>query len=247
MHVKLCDDIIVVRFQAFAGKLEGYDAADIRVLLDRALHAALRRSISSTAAPRNGAPGPCLVLFLLTAARRFRERQASFEATLSWCTMQPTHLRVWLKTISITCRGKGTSGQQDTGAVHTSDTGLRWLRGQTPSPVASWRLPGRRGWYERKRAMLCCAGKLEIGQKDMEVALSGFSPASSWGVGRASAGDGPGPRGWQDVGGLEDVREALQETLELPTRYAKLIAKCFHILLGQSTGSQVTLLGMQLE
>ncbi|KAK9907564.1 hypothetical protein WJX75_006024 [Coccomyxa subellipsoidea] len=107
--------------QAFAGKLEGYDAADIRVLLDRALHAALRRSISSTAATHNG--------------------------------------------------------------------------------------------------------KLEVGQKDMEVALSGFSPASSWGVGRASAGDGPGPRGWQDVGGLEDVREALQETLELPTRYAKLIAK----------------------
>ncbi len=40
--------------QAFAGKLEGYDAADIRVLLDRALHAALRRSLSSRA-PQNGA------------------------------------------------------------------------------------------------------------------------------------------------------------------------------------------------
>ena len=94
--------------------------------------------------------------------------------------------------------------------------------------------------------MLCCAGKLEVGQKDMEVALSGFSPASSWGVGRASAADGPGPRRWQDVGGLEDVREALQETLELPTRYAKLIAKCFNILLGHPTACQVTLLAMQL-
>lgn len=60
---------------------------------------------------------------------------------------------------------------------------------------------------------------------DMDAALEGFSPASSWGVGRVSAGEGPGPRGWQDVGGLEDVREALQETLELPTRYAKLIAR----------------------
>ncbi len=77
---------------------------------------------------------------------------------------------------------------------------------------------------------MCYAGRLEVAQEDMEAALAGFSPASSWGVGRASAGDGPGPRGWQDVGGLEDVREALQETLELPTRYAKLIAKCAPLL-----------------
>ncbi len=59
----------------------------------------------------------------------------------------------------------------------------------------------------------------------MEAALQGFSPASAWGVGRVVAGEGPGPRGWADVGGLEDVRDALRETLELPTRYAKLIAR----------------------
>ncbi len=47
--------------QAFAGKLEGYDAADIRVLLDRAMHAALRRNIASNA-PHEGLPSTPLLL-----------------------------------------------------------------------------------------------------------------------------------------------------------------------------------------
>ena len=61
---------------------------------------------------------------------------------------------------------------------------------------------------------------------DLEGANKGFEPASCWGVGRVQSGEGPGPRGWQDVGGLDEVREALQEAMELPTKYAALIAKC---------------------
>ena len=38
-------------------------------------------------------------------------------------------------------------------------------------------------------------------------------------------GGSGGVEGWQDVGGLADVREALQEALELPTKYAALIAR----------------------
>jgi hypothetical protein len=75
----------------------------------------------------------------------------------------------------------------------------------------------------------CAAGALALGEPDLDAALAGFSPASAWGVGRASSGGaagGPGPRGWEDVGGLEDVREALQETLQLPARYARLLARC---------------------
>ncbi len=34
-----------------------------------------------------------------------------------------------------------------------------------------------------------------------------------------------GVSGWEDVGGMEDVREALYESLELPTKYAKLVAQ----------------------
>lgn len=40
-----------------------------------------------------------------------------------------------------------------------------------------------------------------------------------------AAGGGGGVEGWQDVGGLADVRAALQEALELPTKYAALIAR----------------------
>ena len=32
-------------------------------------------------------------------------------------------------------------------------------------------------------------------------------------------------QGWEDVGGMSEVRDALRESLELPTRYAKLVAK----------------------
>ena len=38
-------------------------------------------------------------------------------------------------------------------------------------------------------------------------------------------GGGGAIEGWQDVGGLADVRAALQEALELPTKYASLIAR----------------------
>lgn len=38
-------------------------------------------------------------------------------------------------------------------------------------------------------------------------------------------GSGGGIEGWQDVGGLADVRAALQQALELPNKYASLIAR----------------------
>ena len=41
----------------------------------------------------------------------------------------------------------------------------------------------------------------------------------------AVQGGGGGVEGWQDVGGLADVRAALQQALELPTKYASLIAR----------------------
>ncbi|KAK9828356.1 hypothetical protein WJX74_010633 [Apatococcus lobatus] len=68
------------------------------------------------------------------------------------------------------------------------------------------------------------AGMIEVGRGDLEKAQQGFSPAASWGAGQVSAGP-EGPQGWQDVGGLADVQASMQETLELPAKYPKLIAK----------------------
>eukprot|EP00884_Botryococcus_braunii_P019130 jgi/Botrbrau1/5900/Bobra.0366s0078.1 len=105
--------------QAMAGRADGYDAEDLRVLADRALHAALRRRLASGL---------------------------------------PSH------------------------------------------------------------------GPLRVEMEDLEEAQEGFQPSASWGVGSA-APSGTGPRGWQDVGGAAAARSALQEALELPSRYSKLIAK----------------------
>lgn len=78
----------------------------------------------------------------------------------------------------------------------------------------------------QSKAQAAAAGPLHISLDDLEAANCSFEPASSWGVGRMQCGEGPGPRGWQDVGGLADVRDALQEAMELPTKHAALIARC---------------------
>lgn len=58
---------------------------------------------------------------------------------------------------------------------------------------------------------------------DLDAALEGFSPAASWGVGKGSAS--ALVSGWEDVGGLHTARAALREALELPTRFASLVAR----------------------
>ena len=71
------------------------------------------------------------------------------------------------------------------------------------------------------------AGGLAVSTADLAEAKRGFAPAASWGVTNAAASDGAGPRGWEDVGGMPDVVDALREALALPTRFARLCARCF--------------------
>lgn len=174
--------------QEFAGSLEGYDAADIRVLLDRALHAALRRQLASGASP-NGVLHPQHLPLLFFFSENHSYLLSTRQTAAGCHSLSLTVYGHEVSALSLVCPGSAGACQ---------------CRGQTGFG---------RG-----------AGALVVGPGDLEAALEGFAPASSWGVGRSAAGDGPGPRGWQDVGGLEDVREALQETLELPMRFAKLIA-----------------------
>ena len=67
------------------------------------------------------------------------------------------------------------------------------------------------------------ASRDQVLEIDMESAWLDFSPASSWGVGKGSGGNMVS--GWEDVGGMHDVRDALREALELPTKYSKLLAR----------------------
>ncbi|KAJ2807089.1 Peroxisome biosynthesis protein pex1 [Coemansia helicoidea] len=62
-------------------------------------------------------------------------------------------------------------------------------------------------------------GDVVVKHADLIRAHSGFKPASLRGVRLQSS-----QTRWSDIGGLEDTRRQLRETLELPTRYAAIFA-----------------------
>eukprot|EP00897_Mesotaenium_endlicherianum_P010208 jgi/Mesen1/9215/ME000591S08541 len=66
----------------------------------------------------------------------------------------------------------------------------------------------------------------ELSEGDFGDAQDGFVPAGMRGVAKAaSAGDGRAPRSWADLGGLAETRAALQEILELPSRFPGVFAR----------------------
>ncbi|GFO42230.1 peroxisome biogenesis factor 1 [Plakobranchus ocellatus] len=65
-------------------------------------------------------------------------------------------------------------------------------------------------------------GKITLGDYDLETALCDFKPVSIRNVALHKAGD----LSWYDVGGLEQVKRALIETLHWPTKYPQLFEAC---------------------
>ncbi|XP_071084749.1 peroxisomal ATPase PEX1-like [Haliotis cracherodii] len=59
-------------------------------------------------------------------------------------------------------------------------------------------------------------------QVEFDVALEGFRPASIRNIQLHVAGD----RGWEDVGGLTEVKKMLMETLQWPSKYPQLFLNC---------------------
>lgn len=141
-----------------AEKAEGFDAADLAVLLDRALHIAVRRQLAASASEQPTGGG-----LQLAAAQGARGPNAS----------------------------GGAAGGLPAAAV---------VAAEQQQPL------------------------LRLVQGDLEAALEGFTPAAFWGTG-SHRGMQAGVEGWADVGGMEEARQALHEALELPTRYARLVAK----------------------
>ncbi|XP_038050975.1 peroxisome biogenesis factor 1-like isoform X2 [Patiria miniata] len=88
------------------------------------------------------------------------------------------------------------------------------------------------------------ADEILLRQEDFEVALHDYTPATLRDVPLHSAGE----LGWEDVGGLRDVKESLLETLQLPAKYPSLFANCplrlrSGLLLYGPPGTGKTLLG----
>jgi peroxin-1 len=65
------------------------------------------------------------------------------------------------------------------------------------------------------------SSSLILGWKDFDSALAGFVPAGLRGVKLQTSG-----ASWKDIGGLEETRKILLETLEWPTKYAPIFASC---------------------
>lgn len=63
--------------------------------------------------------------------------------------------------------------------------------------------------------------ELTLIQQDFTKAREGFVPSSLRGVKLQSSGVN-----WSDIGGLNETRKALLETLEWPTKYAAVFAQC---------------------
>mmetsp|Transcript_19803 Transcript_19803/g.29606 ORF Transcript_19803/g.29606 Transcript_19803/m.29606 type:complete len:1162 (-) Transcript_19803:232-3717(-) len=59
-----------------------------------------------------------------------------------------------------------------------------------------------------------------VTKNDLDEALEGFTPVSLQGLALEK-----GTTTWEDIGGLENVKETLKETLQLPTLYAPLFAR----------------------
>eukprot|EP00887_Chlorella_sp_A99_P002124 scaffold21.g2124.t1 len=138
---------------AVAEQAEGFDAGDLGVLLDRALHLALRRQLTSPEEQQQ---------------RQLEQRQREQQQSAS--------------------------------------------RGSEQRPVGSLQLAASRG-----------GPALAVARADLAGALEGMTPAAFWGVGTRQALQ-RGVAGWEDVGGLAEVRAALHEALELPLRHAALVA-----------------------
>lgn len=65
--------------QVVAGQAEGYDAADLRVLADRALHAAARRQLASRSRATRHSPRAVVV-----SSKDLEDAQSGFQPAAAW-------------------------------------------------------------------------------------------------------------------------------------------------------------------
>lgn len=65
--------------QVVAGQAEGYDAADLRVLADRALHAAARRQLATRSGATRHSPRAVVV-----SSKDLEDAQLGFQPAAAW-------------------------------------------------------------------------------------------------------------------------------------------------------------------
>ncbi|GAQ77615.1 Peroxisome biogenesis factor 1 [Klebsormidium nitens] len=177
-----------------AQHLDGYDATDVEVFVDRATHAAAARYLGGPVGRGVGTGGQAEVAGDGSAGPS--------TAAVRW----------------------DTPGREDaaTGAFRNDDAspGNGKLEKMEEASEA-----GRHEVHTPKQADLPggVPSGFELSEEDLTEARDGFVPAAMRGVAVGGA-DGAPKQGWDSVGGLSEVRQALQETLELPAKFPALFA-----------------------
>jgi SpoVK/Ycf46/Vps4 family AAA+-type ATPase len=182
--------------QTAAQHLDGYDATDVEVLVDRAAHVAAARYLGGSVG-REGAD--------------FGQAEASRDGVTG-----PS-------TAAVRWDIPGREAAHDVGARSKGahDPGNGSKLGETDG-TAETALGGLHGWNQQERSS-GAHSNFELTEADFSEARNGFVPAAMRGVSVGGA-EGAPKLGWEAVGGLSEVRQALQETLELPAKFPDLFA-----------------------
>ena len=153
---------------------DGYDGADLNVLLDRAMTLAVSRQ-------------------LLLSSMRNND---------SVCD------GVSRDVVVHNDKNKVLGGVDKTGDVGEGTSNRGYSRENIPDIVQSTEGGGF---------------QVQLEKKDLDDAMNGMIPSAFWGSGTRTTVQA-GVQGWDDVGGMYEVRDALTEALELPLKYAELVA-----------------------
>lgn len=181
--------------RAAAQHLDGYDATDVEVLVDRATHVAAARYLGGPAGRGAGSGGQ--------------------SETASDGFAGPS-------TAAVTWDGPGREAAAASDIRNDSAAASRNGSSQVTDEISE---PGREEVHSSKRPDVPggVPSSFELSEEDLTEARDGFVPAAMRGVAVGGA-DGAPKQGWESVGGLSDVRQALQETLELPAKFPALFA-----------------------
>ncbi|GBG90573.1 hypothetical protein CBR_g50916 [Chara braunii] len=175
---------------------DGYDAHDIDVLVEQAIHGYYHHHLHPTS----------------TALLSWEETS---EKTTRKEPRHPLGAGEGLSQVSDSLMQTQTQTQTHFGAMRAA--GLQIVDGEVEDRCRRRSLSLSQQWRR---------WSFTVTEDDFAKAQRGFVPAAMRGVVAISnAGDGPSQKGWEDIGGLDDVRRTLQEIRKLPVKYGKLFLK----------------------
>lgn len=152
---------------------DGYDGADLNVLLDRAMTGAISRQLRASSISNNDVSDGTTRDIVVHNGSSVNKTEVVYESTSNGYSRE-------------------SSGSRDNRAdmIQSTEGG---------------------------------SFRLQLEKKDVDDAMNGMIPSAFWGSGTRTTVQA-GVQGWEDVGGMCEVRDALTEALELPLKYAELVA-----------------------